>query len=293
MLAAALLALAETNDWGRKYLEKNRFRKEFITLPSGLQYRSVEEGGGKHHPTPDTECLCHYEGRTAFQYEPGKRRWQTFDSSYKRKEPSPFTPDGVIAGWREALLLMVEGDKWELVIPSELAYGDESMGPHIKPGDILFFTLELVKVSGATTAATSRLKELPAAVELTSLAHYHEWAEDARPPMILGVFRKPVYGQKLLGGLRNAQTYLAQAGGAACAFYAQSRFDGKTNQYTGSELEDALQLTAPNIYTSMGDIGSGTKWTLCEGVHLKKVETQDDVQRAIVSCARAAEKEEL
>ena len=85
----------------------------------------------------------------------------------------------MIAGWREALLLMVEGDKWELVIPSELAYGDESMGPHIKPGDILFFTLELVKVSGATTAATSRLKELPAAVELTSLAHYHEWAEDA------------------------------------------------------------------------------------------------------------------
>lgn len=81
MLAAALLVLAETNDWGRKYLEKNRFRKEFITLPSGLQYRSVEEGGGKHHATPDTECLCHYEGRTAFQYEPGKRRWQTFDSS--------------------------------------------------------------------------------------------------------------------------------------------------------------------------------------------------------------------
>jgi hypothetical protein len=81
MLAAALLVLAETNEWGRKYLEKNRFRKEFITLPSGLQYRLVEEGGGKHHPTPYTECLCHYEGRTAFQYEPGKRRWQTFDSS--------------------------------------------------------------------------------------------------------------------------------------------------------------------------------------------------------------------
>jgi FKBP-type peptidyl-prolyl cis-trans isomerase len=81
MLAAALLVLAETNEWGRKYLEKNRFRKEFVTLPSGLQYRSVEEGGGKRHPTPDTECLCHYEGRTAFQYEPGKRRWQTFDSS--------------------------------------------------------------------------------------------------------------------------------------------------------------------------------------------------------------------
>lgn len=188
---------------------------------------------------------------------------------------------------------MVEGDKWELVIPSELAYGDDEMGPHIRPGDILFFTLELVQIKGATTPATSRLKESPEEVELTSLAHYEEWAEDARPPMILGVFRQPVYGQKLLAGLRGAQRYLSQAGGAACAFYAQSRFDGKANQYTSSELEDALALTAPNIYTSMGDIGSGTRWTLCEAVRSKKVETIDDAQRAIVSCARAAEKEEL
>ncbi len=199
----------------------------------------------------------------------------------------------MIAGWREALLLMVEGDKWELVIPSELAYGDDSMGPHIGPGDVLFFTLELVQIKGASTPATRRLKESPAEVELTSLAHYEEWAEDARPPMVLGVFRQPVYGQKLLAGLRAAQRYLSQAGGAACAFYAQSRFDGKTNQYTRSELEDALQLTAPNIYTSMGDIGNGTRWTLCEGVHLKAVETSDDVRRAVVGCARASEKEEL
>ena len=111
--------------------------------------------------------------------------------------------------------------------------------------------------------------------------------------MVLGVFRQPVYGQKLLAGLRAAQRYLSQAGGAACAFYAQSRFDGKRNQYTRSELEDALQLTAPNIYTSMGDIGNGTRWTLCEGVHLKAVETSDDVRRAVVGCARASEKEEL
>ena len=81
LASAALLVLAETNEWGRKYLEKNRFRKEFTALQSGLQYRVVEEGSGKRHPTPDSECLCHYEGRTAFQYEPGKRRWQTFDSS--------------------------------------------------------------------------------------------------------------------------------------------------------------------------------------------------------------------
>jgi FKBP-type peptidyl-prolyl cis-trans isomerase FklB len=81
LCALHVLVLTETNEWGRKYLEKNRFRKEFITLPSGLQYRVLEEGGGKSHPTPDTECICHYEGRTAFQYEPGKRRWQTFDSS--------------------------------------------------------------------------------------------------------------------------------------------------------------------------------------------------------------------
>jgi len=52
----------------------------------------------------------------------------------------------VAMGWTEAMQLMVEGDKWELVIPSELAYGDRKMGPDITPGAVLVFTLEILKV---------------------------------------------------------------------------------------------------------------------------------------------------
>ena len=94
--------------------------------------------------------------------------------------------------------------------------------------------------------------------------------------MILGVFRQPVYGQKLLSGMRGAQKYLSQAGGASSAFYAQSRFDSKTGQYTRSELEEALELEAPAIYTSMGDVGRGTHWSPCNGVRLKNVQTTED-----------------
>lgn len=296
-LPFALLSLGakeepDRSEWNRRYLEKYKFQKGVTTLPSGLMYKVIEPGGGKRHPTRSTDCLVHYEGRVPFVYETGKRRWQTFDSSYKRGEPNTFAPDGVIKGWSEAMLMMVEGDKWDLAIPSNLAYGDDPAGEWIKPGDTLFFTLELIEIKGQSVPA-SRLRGEPDAIELTDLTHYEEWAEEARPPMILGVFRQPVYGQKLLSGMRGAQKYLSQAGGASSAFYAQSRFDSKTGQYTRSELEEALELEAPAIYTSMGDVGRGTHWSPCNGVRLKNVQTSEDVTRAIIACARAEDKNEL
>ena len=71
---------------------------------------------------------------------------EEFDSSYNRGEPTKFAPNQVIKGWTEAMQLMSEGDKWELVIPSELAYGDRAMGPQITPGSVLVFEMEIVKV---------------------------------------------------------------------------------------------------------------------------------------------------
>ena len=55
-----------------------------------------------------------------------------------------------IQGWTEAMQLMHEGDRWELTIPSELAYGDQARGAHIKAGDVLVFDLEIIKINGAT-----------------------------------------------------------------------------------------------------------------------------------------------
>merc|ERR1711915_387121 len=96
--------------------------------------------GGKHHPTKDSPCDCHYAGTLIDGTE--------FDSSYKRGSPTTFAPNQVIKGWTEAMQLMVEGDKWEMYIPSELGYGDGGQGGKIKGGDVLIFRMEIKKILG-------------------------------------------------------------------------------------------------------------------------------------------------
>jgi FKBP-type peptidyl-prolyl cis-trans isomerase FklB len=91
-------------------------------------------------PMPSTPCECHYAGTLIDGTE--------FDSSYKRGSPTTFAPNQVIPGWTEAMQLMPEGSKWELYIPSALAYGESRRGQHITPGSVLIFTLELLKVKG-------------------------------------------------------------------------------------------------------------------------------------------------
>lgn len=70
-----------------------------------------------------------------------------FDSSYKRGQPARFPVNGVIKGWTEALQLMKEGTKWQLFIPSNLAYGENSAGPDIGPNSVLIFGIELMSVA--------------------------------------------------------------------------------------------------------------------------------------------------
>ena len=127
---------------GKVFLEANKAKAGVITLPSGLQYRVIEEGAGLEHPTVGTPCECHYAGRLLDGTE--------FDSSYKRGTPSTFAPNQVIKGWTEAMQLMVEGDKWEMFIPSDLAYGDRGRPPRIGGGDCLIFTMEIIKIKGGT-----------------------------------------------------------------------------------------------------------------------------------------------
>lgn len=91
------------------------------------------------HPTVYSPCLCHYAGSLINGVE--------FDSSYKRGSPTTFAPNQVIKGWTEAMQLMVEGDKWELYIPSDLAYGDGGRPPKIGGGDALIFQIEMIKIN--------------------------------------------------------------------------------------------------------------------------------------------------
>merc|ERR1711972_217822 len=139
------------------FLEENAKKAGVVTLPSGLQYKVLREGTGEDHPTADTSCECHYAGTTpsltANAIDLDEKDWSEFDSSYKRGSPTSFAPNQVIKGWTEAMQLMVEGDKWEMYIPSELGYGDGGQGGKIKGGDVLIFRMEIVKIKGGKKPA--------------------------------------------------------------------------------------------------------------------------------------------
>lgn len=146
---------AGTNEEGLKYLEDNKGNTGVVALPSGLQYKILQKGSGTHHPTVNSPCLCHYAGTLIDGSE--------FDSSYSRGEPTTFAPNQVIKGWTEAMQLMVEGDKFELYIPSELAYGDSGSGAKIPGGSMLIFTIEMIEIQGdkviAITCAPDNLDD--------------------------------------------------------------------------------------------------------------------------------------
>jgi FKBP-type peptidyl-prolyl cis-trans isomerase len=120
----------------RAYLAANKKKKGVKALPSGLQYKVITQGKGKTPKTTDTVTV-NYKGSLVDGTE--------FDSSYKRGQPATFPVNGVIKGWTEALQLMKEGSKWELVIPADLAYGDQGR-PGIPPGSTLIFEVDLISV---------------------------------------------------------------------------------------------------------------------------------------------------
>jgi FKBP-type peptidyl-prolyl cis-trans isomerase FklB len=122
---------------GQAFLAANKDKEGVKTLPSGLQYKVITEGTGPK-PTPTDTVVCNYRGTLINGTE--------FDSSYKRGEPATFPVGGVIKGWTEALQLMPVGSKWQLVVPSDLAYGDRGAGAEIGPNSTLIFEVELISI---------------------------------------------------------------------------------------------------------------------------------------------------
>ena len=122
---------------GGDFLRKNGKREAVITTESGLQYEILKKGNGVS-PKEDDSVEVHYRGTLI--------GGEVFDSSIERDEPASFKVNGVIKGWTEALKLMVEGAKWKLFIPSDLAYG-ESGNNSIGPNETLIFEVELLKVT--------------------------------------------------------------------------------------------------------------------------------------------------
>ena len=131
-------ALAEKNSKDAEaFLTANKAKEGIVTLPSGLQYKVITEGKGAKPAATDT-VVTHYKGT----FLDG----QQFDSSYDRGEPATFTVNGVIPGWTEALQLMPVGSKWQLFVPSKLAYGEKGFQNVIPPNAALVFEIELVSI---------------------------------------------------------------------------------------------------------------------------------------------------
>jgi len=131
-------AMAENNiTEGQAYLAENRKKDGVTVLPSGLQYEVLQAGDGPSPKATDT-VTTHYAGTLIDGTE--------FDSSIKRGEPATFPVGGVIPGWVEALQLMKVGAKWRLVLPPDLAYGENGAGDVIGPNAVLIFEVELLSI---------------------------------------------------------------------------------------------------------------------------------------------------
>ena len=136
IMAAQRDIQAKRIEKNKAFLAENKKKQGVKVLPSGLQYKVITEGKGKKPKATDTVTV-NYKGTLIDGTE--------FDSSYKRGQPATFPVNGVIKGWIEALQLMKEGSKWQLVIPADLAYGEQGR-PGLPPNSVLIFEVELISV---------------------------------------------------------------------------------------------------------------------------------------------------
>jgi FKBP-type peptidyl-prolyl cis-trans isomerase FklB len=128
---------------GDAFLAANKSKEGVTTLPDGLQYKILTAGTGPKPTAADT-VVCNYKGTLLDGTE--------FDSSYKRGQPATFPVGQVIKGWTEVLQMMPVGSKWEVFIPSDLAYGPQGprQGGPIGPNATLVFEIELMSIQPKT-----------------------------------------------------------------------------------------------------------------------------------------------
>lgn len=141
------MAALENKKEGDAFLEANKKKEGVVTLPSGLQYKILKAGEGQK-PTVQDRVEVRYRGTLINGKE--------FDSS--GLETRTFKVAEIIPGWREALPLMPVGSKWQLVVPSNLAYGERGMGRAIMPNSTLIFEVELVGIKPAEVQAPGAAK---------------------------------------------------------------------------------------------------------------------------------------
>ncbi|WP_290523867.1 FKBP-type peptidyl-prolyl cis-trans isomerase [Alcanivorax sp.] len=134
---------AKNKEEGAAFLEENAQRDGVTVTESGLQYEVLTAGEeGARSPTLEDTVEVHYHGTLP--------DGTVFDSSVERGQPASFGLKQIVKGWQEALPMMKEGDKWKIVLPPELGYGEQGAGPgsDIGPNQVLIFEIELLDVKG-------------------------------------------------------------------------------------------------------------------------------------------------
>ncbi len=118
------------------FLKSNKKKTGIVELPSGVQYRIIEEGEGAR-PGLESTVSVHYRG--------SKLDGREFDSSFARGTPEEFVVNAVLKGWQEVLPLMKAGSTWQIFVPPELAFGARG-NPPVGPNEALMFDLKLVEI---------------------------------------------------------------------------------------------------------------------------------------------------
>lgn len=135
---AALQKLAEENQAkANTWLEENKGKTGIVVLPSGVQYRVIEEGDGAR-PGLEDKVSVHYRSSKTDGIE--------IDSSFARGVPQEFTVNEVLQGWQEVLPLMKVGSTWQIFVPPELAFGQRGNPPAVGPNEALQFDLKLLEI---------------------------------------------------------------------------------------------------------------------------------------------------
>lgn len=136
-IAASEVEAAKLKQSGEAFLAEYGQQEGVMKTESGIFYKVLTAGEGEKPSVSDT-VKVHYKGTLKDGTE--------FDSSYARGEPIEFPVGGVIKGWQEILPMMPTGSKWEVAIPSDLAYGENGAGDSIGPNEPLVFVIELLEV---------------------------------------------------------------------------------------------------------------------------------------------------
>ena len=120
------------------FMAQNRKKPGVVQLPSGIQYSVIHKGSGTVHPTVTSTVVVNYRGMLVDGTE--------FDSTWAHGAPATITVDKVIPGWRDVIPRMHVGDRWKVVIPARLAYGEEGALPRLGPNEALQFVIELLEI---------------------------------------------------------------------------------------------------------------------------------------------------